>query len=50
MWAALTFSGKAAPPKVVDSESDVVKAVADNKNAIGYVSAKAAGASVKIVK
>jgi ABC-type phosphate transport system substrate-binding protein len=50
MWAALTFSGKAAPPKVVDSESDVVKAVADNKNAIGYVSAKAAGAGVKIVK
>ena len=50
MWAALMFSGKAAPPKVVDSEADMVKAVAENKNAIGYVSAKAAGASVKIVK
>jgi ABC-type phosphate transport system substrate-binding protein len=50
MWAALVFSGKAAPPKVVDSEADAVKFVTENKNAIGYVSAKAAGPGVKVVK
>jgi ABC-type phosphate transport system substrate-binding protein len=50
MWSALVFTGKAAPPKVVDSEANVVKTVAENKNAIGYVSAGAAGSSVKVVK
>jgi ABC-type phosphate transport system substrate-binding protein len=50
LWAQLTFSGKALPPKMVDSEADAVKAVVENKHAIGYVSAGAAGASVKAIK
>ena len=50
LWAQLTFTGKALPPKVVDSDSDVVKAVVDNKNAIGYVSPHAAGDKVKVIK
>jgi ABC-type phosphate transport system substrate-binding protein len=35
---------------MVDSEADAVKAVIENKHAIGYVSAGAAGASVKAIK
>jgi ABC-type phosphate transport system substrate-binding protein len=50
LWAQMTFSGKAVPPKMVDSEADVVKAVAENKNAIGYVSPGAATAGVKVIK
>lgn len=50
LWAQLTFTGKAVPPKLVDSDAEVVKAVAENKNAIGYVSAHAAVDSVKVVK
>lgn len=50
LWAQLTFSGKAIPPKMVDNDEAAVKAVVENKNAIGYVSAAAAGASVKVVK
>jgi ABC-type phosphate transport system substrate-binding protein len=50
LWAQLTFSGKAVPPKMVDSDADVIKAVSENKNAIGYVSAGGATAAVKVVK
>jgi ABC-type phosphate transport system substrate-binding protein len=50
MWAQLTFSGKLVPPKTAESEADVVKIVAADAHAIGYVSAAAAGNTVKIVK
>ena len=50
LWAQLTFSGKAVPPKMADNDSAVVKAVEENKNAIGYVAPGAAGASVRVVK
>jgi ABC-type phosphate transport system substrate-binding protein len=50
LWAQLTFTGKALPPRMADTENDVVKIVTESKNAIGYVSSHAAGASVKIVK
>jgi ABC-type phosphate transport system substrate-binding protein len=50
LWAQMAFSGKAVPPKVADSEADVIKTVSENKNAIGYVSAGAATAAVKVIK
>jgi ABC-type phosphate transport system substrate-binding protein len=50
LWAQLTFTGKAVPPKMAESDDDVLKAVNDNKNAIGYVSPKANVSSVKVVK
>lgn len=50
LWAQLTFTGKAVPPKIADSDADVVKAVAENKNAVGYVSPHAAVDAVKVVK
>jgi ABC-type phosphate transport system substrate-binding protein len=50
LWAQLTFTGKAVPPKMADSDEDVVKAVSENKNALGYVSSKAKVDAVKVVK
>lgn len=49
MWAQLVFSGKAVPPKVIDGDAEVKKAVAANKNAIGYISAGAVDDSVKVL-
>jgi ABC-type phosphate transport system substrate-binding protein len=49
MWAQKIFSGKALPPKVVSSDEEVKKAVAANKNAIGYISAAAVDGSVKVI-
>jgi len=50
LWAQLTFTGKALPPKVADSDAEVVKAIAENKNAIGYVAPQAASDKVKAIK
>ncbi len=50
LWAQLTFTGKALPPKIADSDAEVVKAVSENKNAIGYVAPHAASDKVKVVK
>jgi len=49
-WAALMFSGKGTGPKIVETDEDVIKAVSENKNALGYVSAKAATPAVKVIK
>jgi ABC-type phosphate transport system substrate-binding protein len=50
LWGQLVFSGKAVPPKKMDSDDDVKKAVASNKGAVGYISAASADGSVKVVK
>jgi ABC-type phosphate transport system substrate-binding protein len=50
LWAQLAFTGKAVPPKMVDSDEDVVKAVLENHNAIGYVSPKAKVDGVRVIK
>lgn len=36
-WARLMFSGRATPPMPVPKEQDIIKLVADNSNAIGYI-------------
>jgi ABC-type phosphate transport system substrate-binding protein len=48
-WAQLTFSGKATPPKVVDSDAEVKKAVAANRNAIGYITPGSVDDTVKVL-
>ncbi|MEI7447330.1 MAG: substrate-binding domain-containing protein [Burkholderiales bacterium] len=48
-WAQLTFSGKATPPKVVDGDAEVKRAVAANKNAVGYIKATSVDDSVKVL-
>ena len=48
-WAQLIFTGKGVPPKIVDGDGEVKKAVAANKNAIGYVKAGSVDDSVKVI-
>jgi ABC-type phosphate transport system substrate-binding protein len=43
-WARIMFSGQASPPMILPNDEAIIKAVADNPGAIGYVSNK------KIVK
>ena len=49
IWSKLVFTGKATPPKELPSSAAVVKAVAADPNAIGYVEKSAVDASVKVV-
>lgn len=49
-WARLMFSGRATPPMQVHQEQDIVKLVADNSNAIGYVPKDTYGDSNNDVK
>ena len=49
IWSKLVFTGKATPPKALASNADVVKAVAADANAIGYVDKAAVDGSVKVV-
>lgn len=49
LWTMKLFSGKATPPKIVNSDAEVKSAVAGNKNAIGYIRASSLDDSVKAV-
>jgi ABC-type phosphate transport system substrate-binding protein len=49
LWAQNVFTGKALPPKTAASDEDVKKAVAANKNAIGYIQSGSADDTVKVV-
>jgi|GEM_PF-5799478 len=44
------FSGKALPPKPVDSVANMLKEVSSTPNGIGYVPDGAADASVKVIQ
>ncbi|WP_426788644.1 phosphate ABC transporter substrate-binding protein [Xanthomonas campestris] len=48
-WSQLMFTGKAQRPKRVSGDDAVKKAVAATPGAIGYISAGAVDASVKVV-
>ena len=47
LWSQNVLTGKAVAPKVVASDDEVKKAVASNKNAIGYIQARNLDDSVK---
>jgi ABC-type phosphate transport system substrate-binding protein len=49
IWSKLVFTGKATAPKELPSSADVVKAVAADPDAIGYVEKSAIDSTVKIV-
>ncbi len=50
-WQRLIFSGRATPPLELDRESQVLEFVANNRQAIGYVSSTTpVGKDVKVVK
>jgi ABC-type phosphate transport system substrate-binding protein len=48
LWGQNVVTGKALPPKVAASDEDVKRAVAANKNAIGYIQASKLDDSVKV--
>jgi ABC-type phosphate transport system substrate-binding protein len=49
LWTQNVFTGKSVPPKQVASDEEVKKAVAANKNAIGYIKASSGDDTVKVV-
>ncbi len=49
LWAQNIFTGKAIPPKVLNSDDEIKKFVSSNKNAIGYIKASGLDDSVKAV-
>jgi ABC-type phosphate transport system substrate-binding protein len=49
IWSKLVFTGKATPPKQLPSSAEVVKAIAADPNAIGYVEKTAVDGTVKVV-
>lgn len=49
IWAKLTFTGKARPPKEYASDEEVKKAVASDPNGIGYIAKSSVDASIKVV-
>lgn len=49
IWARLTFTGKAQPPKEVADSAAVKKAVAADPKAIGYIEKSAVDGSVKVL-
>jgi ABC-type phosphate transport system substrate-binding protein len=49
IWSKLIFSGQATPPKELGSSAEVVKAVAADPGAIGYVDKSAIDSSVKVI-
>lgn len=49
IWSKLVFTGKATAPHELDTNQSVVKAVAADPNAIGYIEKSAVDSSVKVV-
>jgi ABC-type phosphate transport system substrate-binding protein len=49
IWSKLVFTGKATPPHELASSAEVVKAVAADPTAIGYVDKGAVDSSVKAI-
>jgi ABC-type phosphate transport system substrate-binding protein len=49
IWSKLVFTGKATAPKELPSSAEVVKVVAADPEAIGYIEKSAVDSSVKVV-
>jgi ABC-type phosphate transport system substrate-binding protein len=50
IWAQNIFTGKGLPPKIIPSELDTKKLVANNRNAIAYVHASQVDASLRVIE
>lgn len=48
-WAKIVFSGKGTPPKILETDADVIAWVAKTPGALGYVDSSAAGDLVKVL-
>lgn len=49
-WSKLMFSGKGKPPAELGSSDEMLKFIAENANAIGYVDSASVNDSVKVIK
>jgi ABC-type phosphate transport system substrate-binding protein len=48
-WSKVIFTGRGRPPRALANDAEVVRAVRENPNAIGYVERASADASTRIV-
>ena len=48
-WSRLIFTGKGTPPDKVDDDAEVIEAVADEEDLVGYVTPSAVDESVKVI-
>lgn len=48
-WSRLIFTGKGAPPRVIDSEAEILAWVESHADSIGYVNKDSVTDTVKIV-
>ncbi|MBV1915690.1 MAG: phosphate ABC transporter substrate-binding protein [Pseudomonadales bacterium] len=48
-WSRIVFTGKGQPPKVVDTDADVIALISKNPSMIGYVESSAVNSMVKVV-
>lgn len=48
-WAKIIFTGEGRPPKLIIGDKAVVKIIADNPSAIGYVDRSALNRTVRVV-
>ena len=48
-WAKVIFTGDGYPPKLLEGNNAVKKAVADNPNAIGYIDKATLDSSVRVL-
>lgn len=48
-WTKLVLSGEAVAPQKVNDDSGVKQKIADNPNAIGYISSSSVDGSVKVI-
>lgn len=48
-WATLVFAGRMLPPEKLPDEAEVIKAVKNNRAAVGYVTRQTLPAGIKIV-
>jgi ABC-type phosphate transport system substrate-binding protein len=49
-WSKAVFTGRAVPPKMLDSDREVKAAVTSDKNAVGYVNESSVDKSVRVVR
>lgn len=49
-WSKAVFTGRAVPPKILDSDRDVKAEVARDRNAVGYVNESSVDGSVRVVR
>ncbi|MEI6207446.1 MAG: hypothetical protein WCP20_11735 [Desulfuromonadales bacterium] len=48
-WARLLFTGRATPPRVLSSDTSILKSVRENRDAIAYIASENLDAKVKVV-